>query len=217
MLSSIAGFVIAITGVIAGILALLSDELKKNKRLKYILVGVLLAFSVYAMFGSLLDLQGTNSASSSASIPIAIDSTKDWQPTNISVKKGDTIVVSVVGGKWTVLRVQLSESDIAKLPEVYSSVIDGWLNINSENAGDGGDYTCIEYGVPNCPVPTSQVGLLVGKFNLTGEPFPIGNKKTIVAPSSGVLFLRINDGEKEGIAGLDDNSGVLAVQIEVYK
>lgn len=216
MVSSIAGFVIAITGVIAGILALLSDELKKNKRLKYILVAVLLAFSVYAMLGSLLSMSDTGSTSSNLNVPIAIDSTKDWQTTGISVKKGDTIVVSVVGGNWTVLRMSVPVGDIAKLPEVYLGT-QVWSNVNPENVGDGGDYTCLEYGVPNCPVPTSKVGTLVGKINLSGEPFPIGSRKTFVASSNGVLFLRVNDGEKEGLAGLNDNNGVLAVEITVDK
>lgn len=216
MLSSIAGFVIAVTGVIAGILALLSDELKKNKRLKYIIVAVLLAFSVYAMLGSLLSLSDTSSTSSSPSVPIAIDSTKDWQSTGIVVHKGDTIVVTVVGGKWTVLRMPVSAGDVAKLPEIYSGT-QVWANVNSENAGNGGDYTCLEYGVPNCPVPTSKVGTLVGKINLNGEPFPIGSKKSFVASSEGILYLRVNDGEKEGLANLDDNNGVLAVDITVYK
>ena len=216
MLSSIAGFVLAITGVIAGILALLSDELKKSKRLKYVLVAVLLAFSVYAMLGSLLAISGTDSSVPKSSVPIAIDSTKDWQSTGITVQKGDTIVVSVVGGKWTVLRMQVSPNDIAQLPEEYSGM-QVWANVNPENTGDGGGYTCFEYGVPNCPVPTAKVGTLIGKLNLNGEPFPIGNKKSFIASDNGLLFLRVNDGEKEGLANLSDNGGVLAVEIEVYK
>jgi hypothetical protein len=210
MLSSVAGFIIAITGVLAGILALMSDELKDNKRLKYILVAVLLALSVYAMFGSLLSISGVDSQVEKSNIPIAIDATKDWQSTGISVQKGDTIVVSVVGGGWTASRRNLSSSEVS---EEYSGW-QVWANMNFENLGEGGTYNCIDYGVPNCPVPTSNIATLVGKIDLIGEPFLIGSSNTVTAPRKGNLYLRINDGEKEGLAGLSDNDGVLAVLID---
>lgn len=213
MLTGIVGFIIAITGVIAGILALLSDELKQNKRLKYILVAVLLAFSIYAMLGSLLDLQSNSAQTSESIIPVAVDSTKDWQNTGIMLQKGNTFIVTVVGGKWTVAREQIASGE---LPEKYLGY-QVWALAIWENPGDGGATICLDYGVPNCPVPTSKVGLLVGKIGFTGEPFPIGSKKTIIAPASGLLLLRVNDGEKEGFAGLGDNSGVLAVEIDVQE
>ncbi|MBI5932403.1 MAG: hypothetical protein HY867_01745 [Chloroflexi bacterium] len=218
MLSSIAGLVIAITGVVAGILALLSDELKKNKNLKYILVGVLIALSVYAMLGSLFSLSNTPNSKSELElekqrldIPIAIDSTKDWQKTWISVNKGDTISIQVVSGKWTTGRSTLSVDEKEYLPLTLKN-LEIFKNFQYEQNGQGYDRTCNKDNVNNCPVPDAFWGALVARINY-GIPFLVGNRNVVVAPSDGVIYLGINDDPNT----LSENFGILAVVIDVIK
>ncbi len=159
----------------------------------------------------------TSNNESNISVPIAINSTKDWQSTGVHVEKGDTVRVRVVGGKWTALREKLPSDIQDDLPDPYNSM-EVWAYYNTENTGTGvsGGYTCIEYGVPECPVPTEQVGVLVAKIGLS-QAFAVGSSKTFTVPVNGILYLRINDGQREGTANLDDNAGVLAVEVIVNK
>jgi hypothetical protein len=212
MLSGVVSFIIAITGVIAGILALLSDELKKNKRLKYILVAVLLAFSVYSMLGSLLAFSNGSTSKTGDrqfEIPIAVDSNKYWQTSGINVKKGDTVSIKVVGGKWTTGRFELSPGDKKNLPDSYKN-LQTLINIQYEQAGQGLYVTCVDSQVKNCPIPEAPWGALVARID-DGVPVLIGKTNSFVAADSGTIFFAIND----DLNFLDENFGVLATEISV--
>jgi hypothetical protein len=213
MLNSIVGTIIGILGVLAGIFALLSNELDKNKKLKYAIVGVLFAFAVYALFGSALALDNAEplvNQTVSSTVPIAVDATKDWQNTGFSVTRGDIIRVSVVGGKWTSARRSFPSDIRPQLPEIFRGA-EIWVNYTPENSGDGSQPSCND-----CPMPSVKIGALVGRID-TNDAFAIGNATIFTASQSGTLYLRINDGRKEGTTDLDDNAGILAVEITVQK
>jgi hypothetical protein len=213
MLSGIVGAIIGILGVLAGIFALLSNELDKNKKLKYAVVGVLFAFAIYALFGSVLALDNAESPTNQtirSTVPIAIDATKDWQETGFIAARGDIIKVRVIGGKWTTARRPFPSDIRPQLPENIRG-LEMWINYTYESSGDGSGLSCNE-----CPMPTLPVGVLVGRID-NMDPFAIGSATTFTASQSGALYLRINDGRKEGTANLDDNGGILAVEITVQK
>lgn len=214
MLPEILSIIVTITGLVAATLALLSDELKKNKRLKYVLVVVLFALSAYAMFGSLFTLSTPASPTRFSNVPVGIDSTKDWQFTGVYLRESQTLTITVVGGKWTAARIEIPEIERIKLSDDYSWP-EAWTNLTKETAGEGSNTSCFEYSGIDCPIPTANIGTLIGKIGLDGEPFVIGNRRTIVTISSGQLFLRINDGINNSTVGLNDNAGVLAIQIEI--
>jgi len=64
MLSGVIALIVALVGLVAAISALLSEELNKNKKLKYILVTTLFALTIYAMLGSIVALSNSESATS---------------------------------------------------------------------------------------------------------------------------------------------------------
>ncbi len=138
------------------------------------------------------------------SVAIAIDAQKDWQSTGIFLRRGDQVLINVIGGKWTTTRFVLSEADrsgfvtISKAAQVY-------VNGSLENSGSGGQGICDQ---PSCPVQQLQVGVLVGRIGNNWQPFRVGKSDTITAGIDGFLYLRINDSDK-----LDDNFGVLAVEL----
>jgi hypothetical protein len=118
-----------------------------------------------------------------------VDSTQGWQQTGISVRPGDSVTIEVVGGTWSEQPGQ-----------------------TSANPGTGWSYVCTDYlSASRClePIPDFWKGALIGRVG--GSLFGIGNKATITAAESGVLFLRIND---EDVA-LTDNAGTLTVKITV--
>ena len=141
-------------------------------------------------------------------IPIAIDSTKDWQNSGVYMSKGDTAVIRVVGGGWTTSRRKMAESEISQLPEnIRSNQI--WINNMLENRGTGSQtFRCADIDLYDCPLPTENLGALIGKIG-TSEPLLIGSENKIIAPADGWLFFRIND----SINTFDDNYGILAVEI----
>ena len=60
---------------------------------------------------------------------------------------------------------------------------------------------------PRFPVPTLPVGALIGRVG-NGVIFGIGSNTSVQLPSTGRLFLGINEGN------LDDNSGAFDVTVE---
>jgi hypothetical protein len=144
-------------------------------------------------------------------IPIAIDKKKDWQKTGVSVNKGDSISIQVIGGKWTTSRVLMSVDEKESLPPNIK-VLQIFSYPQFEQDGQGLYESCNKYNVKNCPVPDAPWGALVARINY-GVPFLVGNKNVVVSPTDGGFFLGINDDQNE----LMDNVGVLAVTIEVIK
>lgn len=114
-----------------------------------------------------------------------------WQSTNLEVNQGEAIRIQVIGGKWTY-----------------------WQGEAPYNGGEGTVYICTDFEpVEDCdePYPSVPADALIGRIGVGGELFLVGNKAIIEAPSSGTLFLRINDDD----AGLDDNNGSLGVSIVI--
>lgn len=219
MLAGIAGIIITLLSVVVSIFALLSEELNKSKRLKYSIVGILFVFAIYAMIGSLMSLsetpQTTNIDSNTEPISIAVDATQDWQSTGVRVAKGDSVRIKVVGGKWTTSRGRLSSDVATQLPENIRD-LEIFVHYTYETQGEGLGYLCPDLKLNECPVPNGPVGALIARVG-SREPIVIGDIKTFVASDDGMLFLRINDGQMEGTRYLDDNAGVLAVEVEVLK
>jgi hypothetical protein len=156
---------------------------------------------------------GATAASTAA--PIAVDSTKDWQSSGISVSKGDTIHIQVVGGHWTTGRGAIPDTVRQALPDNIKG-LQIWINYMYEQGGNGNGKLCAEVNLANCPVPSASVGTLIGRIGVS-EAFSIGEVNKITASESGTLYLRINDGQPEGTSGLEDNAGILAVEVIVQR
>jgi hypothetical protein len=123
-------------------------------------------------------------------VPIAVDSTKDWQSTGIIINKGDRVHIKVVGGKWTIARYVLSDSIKQQLPEDIKK-LEIWVNNSYEQDGSGYSRPCIEQVLGlTCPLPNSKGGILVGRLGIS-EPFEVGDVNTVTAFSDGILYLRI--------------------------
>ncbi len=137
-------------------------------------------------------------------IPIAIDSTKDWQPTGHIVSNGTKIRIRVTGGEWVAHRRELSDEEKSGMAE-DRQYLTTWVHYFSENPGSGSSTLCDDS--TDCPIYDTELGMLVGKIGVSGEPFPIGETLTFTALNDGELYLRINDDD------LSHNNGVLAVEI----
>lgn len=214
MLATAFGLIIAVLGVLAGVSTLLSEELNKNKSLKFGLVGIMTALVIYAMAGSLMALTDARPETSSGKAEeyvVPVNSSEDWQDTGVVLKRGDNVSIRVIAGKWTAGRYSISQESKVSLPDHLQNA-EIWVNRSFENSGDGGLKTCSEYLVPSCPVPSAKVGTLVRKTGLA-EPVAVGSSNAFTSETDGSLALRINDGEKLGSKGLDDNYGVLVVKI----
>lgn len=59
---------------------------------------------------------------------------------------------------------------------------------------------------PGAPMPAVLAGALIGRIG-TGQPFGIGNQSTFAAPGTGMLFLAVNDDDR------NDNSGAFGVTV----
>jgi len=111
-----------------------------------------------------------------------IDSTKEWVNTGIEITKGEVIEMSAEG-RFV------------------------WKREGRELCGpDGADvYT----RSANKPLPDASTGALIARIGTdTKEPFLIGSKKTFVAPTSGKLYIGINDDK------MSDNDGEYRVWVK---
>jgi hypothetical protein len=111
-----------------------------------------------------------------------IDSTKDWINTGIEIKKGEVIAISAEG-RFV------------------------WKREGRELCGpDGADV--FNYSA-NKPLPAASTGALIARIGAdVSETFLVGSKKTIVATTSGMLYLGINDDNTR------DNDGEYRVWIK---
>jgi hypothetical protein len=121
----------------------------------------------------------------------SVDAEKGWQSTHIRIYPGDQVDITVVDGKWTY-----------------------WKGTQTYNRGAGGGYVCGKAMNPSdCvePLPDYSTGGLIGRVGK--DVFPIGIGTRWKSTEIGELELRINDGD----VGLDDNNGVLKVEINREK
>ncbi len=111
---------------------------------------------------------------------ITVPATQQWTPTGIRVNQGD--------------RLQFQSSGEIQLRPA---------NFNDKAIVAG---SLAQRLAPNAPLPQTLAGALIGRID-SGQPFGIGDQKTIIAPASGLLYLGINDDV------LTDNSGQFNVTI----
>jgi hypothetical protein len=110
---------------------------------------------------------------------ISVPATSDWVSTGISVTQGQQLQFTTTGE----VRLSADSSDVA-------------VSAGSKK----GRYA------NSAPLPNALAGALIGRIG-NGAPFGIGNMTSITAPSSGMLYLRVNDDQ------LADNAGAFGVDI----
>lgn len=133
-------------------------------------------------------LQTTESNGQNISVTFALPVTAPWYDTGISVSAGNVVMVSASG-----------------------SVYIGWLSDAS-----------LEYETPaGCPgfstsappgpflAPDLPAWSLIGRIGPSGAPFEIGTGVTFTAPTSGELYLSMNDNY------FDDNYGSWTVEVTI--
>lgn len=183
-----------------------------RNRLWLYLSGVIVIFIIGFGLGIQLQMKAPISPSELPLIPV--DSTKDWQPTGFNVKKGNTIIIRVEGGGWTLGRRKV---DLKKYPAIDKEYI-STPNIGElwhqfpENQGEGYDYLkCLKL---ECPKVKEKLGSLIGKIAnpdnyKLDEVFEVGQEISYISPIDGFLLLRMNDTQ------IGDNGGILLTRIEV--
>ncbi|MBK9940634.1 MAG: hypothetical protein IPP13_03310 [Kouleothrix sp.] len=154
------------------------------------------------------ELQPTIEALKNRRLPIAVDSTKEWQSTGLFVKKGENVVIRVVGGKWTSWRQQLPVELRASFPKDMDNT-EIWINRARENDGSGGDLLCEQVtGAPEkCPISKYKESALVARIG--DAKYGVGASCAFLSASDGVLQLRIND------LLVGDNFGNLSVEVSI--
>ncbi|MEK6753665.1 MAG: hypothetical protein AABZ00_15525 [Chloroflexota bacterium] len=118
-----------------------------------------------------------------------ISSTKGWQFAG-SLQQGDLVTIKQIDGTWT-------------------------NNINNSAPGAASEYISGN-GYPNRKYDEFILGAplaaLLGKIG-TGTPFLVGENYQFHAPTSGNLYLIINDNTDS----LDDNDGELTIHVTVQR
>jgi hypothetical protein len=121
---------------------------------------------------------------------IKVIASKCWQTAGIQVKSGEELTITVIDGSWTYQK--------GKKPY---------------NNGEGDpSYICADITLySQCvePMPDFPIGGLIGQIG--SQKFWIGNEVTITINKTGILQLRINDGDD----GLYDNDGTLQVRVVI--
>jgi len=118
---------------------------------------------------------------------VRVDAHEAWQNTNIFVEKGSTVQIKVLDGKWT-----------------------EWKGMREYNRGAGSNYICaVTMKAETCveSVPDFPSGALIGRIDR--QILKIGSSGKFTAAQSGVLQLRMNDGD----TGIHDNDGLLTVEV----
>lgn len=142
--------------------------------------------------------------SNAISIPIPVDSTKTWQPTNVFIREGDVMNIRVVGGQWATWREELPndlKEQISGDENVRNANV--WIDWYPKTNGDGLDSVMCQR--TSCPFYNYNAGVLLAKIGNT--IYSIGNSCSIQLSVTGQIYLQINDGI------LEDNEGMLVVEI----
>jgi hypothetical protein len=108
---------------------------------------------------------------------IRVGATAGWVSTGIRVRRGEMIAFNVTG------EVQLSES-------------------GSDRARAAGTNRT----APGSPLPSVNAGALIGRVG-NSQPFGIGDQASVPMPFDGVLYLAVNDDQR------DDNAGAFFVTV----
>jgi hypothetical protein len=115
-----------------------------------------------------------------ASRTITVPANQQWTPTGIRVNQGDRLTINATG------QISLRPNDPKDVAIPPGSLL--------------------HRTAPNSPIPNALAGALIGRID-SGQPFGIGDQKSIAAPASGLLYLGVNDDV------LNDNSGQFTVTI----
>lgn len=121
---------------------------------------------------------GTPGAQPGAGTEIRVAANRAWTPTGITVQKGQPLTFSSTG------QVQLAAAG------GLTATVDGTQTMAGARAS----------------LPGVASGALIGRIG-NGKPFGIGSQTTITAPSTGPLYLGVNDDQFE------DNSGEFVVNV----
>jgi hypothetical protein len=152
-------------------------------RRRWILLAVL---GVVGVLGSAL----LAAPAASAGAPVSISSSKTWTPTGRVVRAGQSISVTASG------RIHFGSPPI-------DAVSPAGIPIDACATIVGPEARNQPFAAPRLPCWS-----LIGKIG-TGPPFEVGPQKTFRAPSTGPLFLGVNDNR------LKDNSGAWSATIFV--
>ena len=149
------------------------------------------------------ELQATPQSINSIIFPVDAEK-QHWQSTGVTVLKGNKIIITVVGGKWTGQRIDLSNE--LQIPESVRSKGAIWQYTLDENAGEGVNFSC-----HSCPIDTQDHATeLIASINQV-EPLEIGSNHTFTATSDGEIFLQMNTQSSS------KPEGILAVEIKVER
>jgi hypothetical protein len=104
---------------------------------------------------------------------VTVPANQPWTSTNLSVRSGDTVNFSASGQ----IRFTPSANDVAQ-----PSGVGGRGGVFGRRAGSG----------PNDPLPVAPKGALIGRID-EGQPFLVGDQRSLRMPASGTLYLGVND------------------------
>lgn len=96
---------------------------------------------------------------------IAVAANRQWTPTNITVRRGQTVRFESTGQ----IRISRENGDVA--------IVDGSMK---------------QRYASRAPLPQNLAGALIGRIG-NGQPFAIGSQSSVEMPASGTLYLGIND------------------------
>jgi hypothetical protein len=135
--------------------------------------------TVMLTLAAVLAVGNIDGAASGKATAIVVSSKQAWTSTGLTVRRGEVLELNATG------EIQLSE-DAA--------------DVASTAGSKGGRYAI------HSQLPKNFAGALIARIG-DGEPFPVGNLETVIMPSSGPLFIGVNDDSFE------DNSGEFRVEI----
>lgn len=120
---------------------------------------------------------------------VNVAAARGWQSTGVTVPQATTLTLTVTDGTWT------NWDGTTPYTSGYGT---GWICGRAMQPAD-----CVE------PLPSVPSDALIGRIG--DQIFLVGGGTTLTAQQSGLLELRINDGD----VGLYDNNGSLSVQINL--
>jgi hypothetical protein len=138
----------------------------------------------------LILLAGQVYPAGAAVTPIRVPADVEWVSTGISLESGQTVYLSAEGLTIT-------------------APIKWYFGSHSGPAGQEWGLGCGQYegATQPCALDDAPYGALVGRVSPDGEPFLIGGASKFTAPSSGPLYLAVND----NLGFYNDNLGGFTV------
>lgn len=131
----------------------------------------------------------TNSTPTATPTSWTVSATEAWQPTNLTLRRGDKLSIRVISGSWTVNK--------RNSPYVAAN---GYPHTTDQRIHQGCKI--------NAKWPYAR---LLGRITGAGTAFPLGTGETVTADANGVLTLRIHEQD----SCLRDNDGAIRVALSV--